>query len=59
MRRTIFTQEHEQFRQTVRAFLEKECVPHTAEWLEAALSLCRELGAGSNAARLLATLPSG
>ncbi len=35
MRRTIFTAEHEQFRQTVRAYLEKECVPHTQEWLEA------------------------
>jgi alkylation response protein AidB-like acyl-CoA dehydrogenase len=35
VRRTIFTDEHEQFRQTVRAFLEKECVPHTTEWLEA------------------------
>ena len=35
MRRTSFTEEHEQFRQMVRAFLEKECVPHTAEWLEA------------------------
>ncbi len=35
MRRTIFTYEHEQFRQMVRTFLEKECVPHTAEWLEA------------------------
>ena len=35
MRRTIFTEEHEQFRQMVRAFLEKECAPHTAEWLAA------------------------
>ena len=35
VRRTSFTEEHEQFRQMVRAFLEKECVPHTAEWLEA------------------------
>jgi acyl-CoA dehydrogenase len=35
VRRTIFTEEHEQFRHTVRAFLEKECVPHTAQWLEA------------------------
>ena len=35
MRRTIFTDEHEQFRQMVRAFLAKECVPHTAEWLAA------------------------
>ncbi len=37
MRRTIFTEEHEQFRQMVRAFLEKECVPHTQEWLEAGM----------------------
>jgi long-chain-acyl-CoA dehydrogenase len=35
VRRTIFTEEHEEFRQMARAFLEKECVPHTAEWLEA------------------------
>ena len=35
MRRIIFTEEHEQFRQTVRAFLAKECVPHIAEWLAA------------------------
>jgi len=35
VRRTIFTDEHEQFRQMVRTFLAKECVPHTAEWLEA------------------------
>jgi alkylation response protein AidB-like acyl-CoA dehydrogenase len=35
VRRTIFTGTHEQFRQTVRAFLEKECVPRVAEWLEA------------------------
>jgi len=33
----IFTEEHEQFRQMVRAFLEKECVPHTQEWLEAGM----------------------
>jgi acyl-CoA dehydrogenase len=37
VRRTIFTKEHEQFRQMVRAFLEKECVPHTQEWLEAGM----------------------
>jgi len=37
VRRTIFTEEHEQFRQMVRAFLEKECVPHTQEWLEAGM----------------------
>lgn len=32
MRRTIFEPEHEQFRQSVRAFLRREAVPHTQEW---------------------------
>ena len=35
MRRTIFTEEHELFRQSVRAFCEKECVPHIADWEKA------------------------
>jgi long-chain-acyl-CoA dehydrogenase len=32
MRRNIFTDEHDQFRATARAFFERECVPHTEEW---------------------------
>lgn len=32
MRRTIFEPEHDQFRQSVRAFLQREAVPHTGEW---------------------------
>jgi len=32
MRRKIFTPEHDTFRATARAFFEKECVPHAAEW---------------------------
>jgi long-chain-acyl-CoA dehydrogenase len=32
MRRTIFTDEHDQFRATARAFFERECAPHTEEW---------------------------
>ncbi|GGL14436.1 acyl-CoA dehydrogenase family protein [Nocardia jinanensis] len=32
MRRTLFADEHEQFRAAVRSFLEKHAVPHTAEW---------------------------
>ena len=32
MRRRIFTEEHDLFRETVRAFYEKECVPHVEEW---------------------------
>jgi len=32
MRRSIFTDEHEQFRATARAFFERECVPHTEQW---------------------------
>lgn len=37
MKRTIFDAEHEAFRETVRAFLLKEAVPHTAEWESAGL----------------------
>ena len=33
-RPTILEQEHEDFRQSVRAFLEKEVVPHHAQWEE-------------------------
>jgi alkylation response protein AidB-like acyl-CoA dehydrogenase len=32
MRRTIFEPEHDDFRETARAFFEKECVPHADEW---------------------------
>ncbi|GAB2964242.1 acyl-CoA dehydrogenase family protein [Amycolatopsis acidiphila] len=32
MRRSIFTDEHEQFRATARAFFERECVPYTEQW---------------------------
>ena len=38
MRRNIFTPEHDTFRATARAFFEKECVPHVAEWEEAGMS---------------------
>ena len=31
MQRTIFDDEHELFRASVRAFLEKECAPNAAE----------------------------
>ena len=32
--RTIFEPEHEEFRQLVRSFFEKECAPHAARWEE-------------------------
>ena len=32
MRRTIFEPEHDQFRQTARAFFDKECAPHSEAW---------------------------
>ena len=35
MKRTIFEPEHEDFRESVRGFLTKEAVPHTAEWEQA------------------------
>jgi acyl-CoA dehydrogenase len=33
--RTVFRDDHEQFRRTVRRFLERECAPRMAEWNEA------------------------
>ncbi|MEX5637319.1 acyl-CoA dehydrogenase family protein [Parafrankia sp. FMc2] len=32
MRRSIFTDEHGQFRATARAFFERECAPYTEQW---------------------------
>ncbi|MET7781353.1 acyl-CoA dehydrogenase family protein [Streptomyces sp. NPDC005388] len=32
MRRTIFAEEHELFRETARSYYLRECVPHTEEW---------------------------
>ncbi|MEU5634789.1 acyl-CoA dehydrogenase family protein [Streptomyces rishiriensis] len=32
MRRTIFTDEHQLFRETARSYYLRECVPHTEEW---------------------------
>jgi acyl-CoA dehydrogenase len=37
MRRTIFEPEHDDFREAVRGFLNKEAVPHTEEWERAGL----------------------
>ncbi|MGH3484581.1 MAG: acyl-CoA dehydrogenase family protein, partial [Nocardioidaceae bacterium] len=42
MRRTIFEPEHDAFRESVRAFCDKEIVPHHKEW-EAAGIVPREL----------------
>jgi len=32
MKRTIFEEEHQMFRQAVRTFVERECVPHHKQW---------------------------
>jgi alkylation response protein AidB-like acyl-CoA dehydrogenase len=37
MRRTVFEEEHELFRQSFRAFLDKEVVPHHLEWERAGI----------------------
>jgi alkylation response protein AidB-like acyl-CoA dehydrogenase len=37
MRRTIFEPEHDDFRSSVRAFVDREIVPHHAEWEEAGI----------------------
>jgi alkylation response protein AidB-like acyl-CoA dehydrogenase len=52
MQRTIFTDEHDIFRSTARAFLEKECAPHAAEW-ELAGETGREVWLKAGAAGLL------
>jgi alkylation response protein AidB-like acyl-CoA dehydrogenase len=38
MRRTIFNEEHEHFRESVRNFLEREAVPNTERWEAAGVS---------------------
>ncbi|HVF74453.1 MAG TPA: acyl-CoA dehydrogenase family protein [Acidimicrobiales bacterium] len=48
MKRTLFEDEHEQFRASVAAFLEKEAVPHFLDWERAGLvdrELFRKAGA--------------
>jgi alkylation response protein AidB-like acyl-CoA dehydrogenase len=37
MRRTVFSEDHEAFRETLRAFIEAEVVPHYQEWFDAGL----------------------
>ncbi|GAA3649546.1 acyl-CoA dehydrogenase family protein [Nocardioides ginsengisoli] len=37
MRRTVFNEDHESFRQTLRSFIEAEVVPHTDEWFAAGI----------------------
>lgn len=50
--RTIFSEEHEIFRRTVRAFVEREIVPHHAKWEEAGV-VPRELWLKAGAEGLL------
>ncbi|HVV08228.1 acyl-CoA dehydrogenase family protein [Amycolatopsis sp.] len=52
MRRNIFTDEHEQFRATARAFFERECVPYTEQW-ERAGKVSREAWRKAGQAGLL------
>lgn len=37
MRRTLFNEDHESFRQTLRSFIDAEVTPHFDEWFEAGL----------------------
>ena len=52
MQRTIFDDDHESFRETVRRFCAKEVVPHHAEW-EAAGIVPRELWTAAGSQGLL------
>ena len=42
MRRTVFDEDHESFRRTIRSFIEAEVVPHYQEWYDAG-QVSREL----------------
>ncbi|MBM0124508.1 acyl-CoA dehydrogenase family protein [Pimelobacter simplex] len=42
MRRTVFNDDHEDYRRTIRSFLESEVVPHYQEWYDAG-QVSREL----------------
>ena len=48
MQRTLFEDEHDQFRASVRTFVDKEVTPHYLEWEEAGLAP-RELFAAAGA----------
>lgn len=37
LRRTVFNEDHEAFRQTIRAFIESEVSPHFQEWFDAGI----------------------
>lgn len=50
--RALFTQEHEQFRETARRFIEAEIAPHHARWEEEGC-VPRELWEKAGAAGLL------
>ncbi|MEU6745449.1 acyl-CoA dehydrogenase family protein [Spirillospora sp. NPDC046719] len=52
MRRTIFSEEHELFRQTARTFFERECAPHVDDW-ERAGQVSREAWAAAGKAGLI------
>ncbi|MWA00901.1 acyl-CoA dehydrogenase [Actinomadura sp. LD22] len=52
MRRTIFSEEHELFRQTARTFFERECAPHVDDW-ERAGQVSRDAWAAAGKAGLI------
>lgn len=54
MQRLIFEAEHEQFRDSVRAFMQTEVAPHAARWREAGI-VDREIYAKAGEAGLLCT----
>jgi alkylation response protein AidB-like acyl-CoA dehydrogenase len=54
MRRTVFQTEHDDFRAAVRQFVDKEIVPHTAQWARDGI-VPRELFTTAGSAGLLST----
>jgi len=54
MERTLYEAEHDEFRTTVREFVDKEVAPHAAQWAEDGI-VPRQLYATAGAAGLLST----
>jgi acyl-CoA dehydrogenase len=58
MKRTLFTEEHEQFREQARRFCEREVVPHFRDWEKAGVSPREFWRKAGEAGLLCTTIPT-
>ena len=59
MQRQVYEAEHEEFRASVRAFIEKEILPHSAEWNAAGIVSREMFRAAGEAGFLGIPIPDG